>query len=106
MNYLTNKTRKLYVLHECNKQGIDLDDTGIDGICNLFSMHMAFDPEYSQRLQNAVEAFGWNIVQREMPDEYARLNDDEAANDLCVNTADDYATQLKVHLAHLWLACE
>lgn len=98
--------RSLYVKHECELQGIDLEDESLDGLDGLFGMHMAFDPESSLRLSYVLDNFGWAIVQREHPDEYARMNENDAAEDDCVNLADNYATQLKIHLAHRWLAKE
>lgn len=98
--------RSLYVKHECELQGIDLEDESLDGLDNLFGMHMAFDPAASGALECAIHNFGWTIVQREHPDEYARMDSNNLAQDDCVNLADNYATQLKIHLAHRWLAKE
>lgn len=94
----------LSVEAECKRQGINLNDDSIDGPLWCFSMHMAFDPEYSIKLQVLVEDYGWKIVSRELPTLYNAMDTDEQALDHCVNTACHYKQELMTKLTHMWLA--
>lgn len=88
-------------------QGIDLHDKSINGPANLFGMHMAFDPEYSERLHSLVTDFGWAIVKRELPSLHAKVGTDQETDqilELCVDAADHYGQQLMNKLTAMWLA--
>lgn len=93
--------RSLHIAHELALQGEDWE-----GLCELFGMHMAFDEEDGRVLEGRVEGFGWNIVQREHPEEYAKLgthDEDERLLEAVVTMADDYKGQLLRRLAAHWI---
>ena len=98
---------QLNISHELDLQGIDLQDKSLDGPINLMGMHMAFDPEYSIKLLNLVEGFGWKIAERELPTLHAKIGTNEETErglELVVDAADHYKQQLLNRLTFMWLA--
>lgn len=83
---------------------MSLHDQSVDGLVYIFGMHMAFDEEYSKRLENAIKAFGWKIAERELSTLHERMDADERALELCVDAAEHYGNVLKCKLAAIWLS--
>lgn len=90
---------QLNIEHELSLQNIEPKS-----IIDLMGMHMAFDKESSAKLNDIANAFGWAIIQRDMPYAHARMDDSETALELCSNNQIEYEVQLLVYLTHAWLA--
>lgn len=97
----------LNIERELELQNIDLHDKSIDGLEWIMGMHMAFDPEASEKLDAMTTDFGWKIVERELPSLHAKVGTDEETEqvlELCVDAATHYGHQLLNKLTLMWLA--
>lgn len=95
------------VERELQLQGTDLNDDSIEGLRWMFGMHMAFDPEASEKLNCAVTDFGWAIAARELPSLHAKVGTDQETEqilELVVDAAGHYGQQLMNKLTAMWLA--
>ncbi len=92
-----------YVLVDVRGQ---FDEAGWRELTDLCGMHMAFDTEASERLNDRVTDFGWDTVARLMPALHATVGtpaETEEGLETAASYAEHYSQALLSKLVLVWL---